>query len=559
MAEKLNEAAWTSFVKKHKLELDDGPLLKALAKVDKSAATKPEARLEALRDLVDQCKKQVALLVKKKKDVGDKVFGEAKDKLYALLDTAEAEQKTTQADMSAAAKDDEEEPDTPALLTTAMIPLLRQVGKGGITMHALVGIAGQKAAVLVMRRPISPSRRKLISEYLGASGVKFYPAECAGEGKRIDFMFASGVAGAAKKLRQALLEQTEMRFKVNVYLEGSDEAEVAEDEAEEEADSKNTGSKSAAAQKPTAPPAPPSPQAVAYTQRVRKLADRLQEALRAKHPESTKLRGLMGFASEKAEGQKDYAAAQKALDMLEKLLSVPGGDKPGTQAPQDQPPSKAEPKTLDPSAAYNARLAALMPRIKEAVAQATPAGQDIKLKTSESGMRARKREFDAAQKLLDEVERLLASALSSAGKGAAAARTSGPTDPVSQKQAGRPVPKAEAEEDEQEDEDEELDLPQALANYDAARTTVMERLDRLAAAIQSTGHPKTDAALIEVKAVRANLTAKPDTLNAARALERYLETDDVVPDVDSPNPYGISVRAQATLLPAVYDLVHCLS
>ena len=47
MADKLTESTWTGFTKKQKLELDDGALLKALAKLDKTGDDQLERRLDA--------------------------------------------------------------------------------------------------------------------------------------------------------------------------------------------------------------------------------------------------------------------------------------------------------------------------------------------------------------------------------------------------------------------------------------------------------------------------------------------------------------------------------
>jgi hypothetical protein len=101
----------------------------------------------------------------------------------------------------------------------------------------------------------------------------------------------------------------------------------------------------------------------------------------------------MGFASEKADAQQDYAAATKALDALDKLLEAPsrGAGGPGDEA-----------------AAFNARLAALLPKAKEA-------GAAAKLKASEAGALARQKDFARANALLDEVEQALAGGTAAAG------------------------------------------------------------------------------------------------------------------------------------------------
>jgi hypothetical protein len=71
MADSLGEANWKAFTKKQKLDLDDAALLKALAKFDKTDIAKPEPRVQALDEVVDQAKKQVVALAKKKKELGD--------------------------------------------------------------------------------------------------------------------------------------------------------------------------------------------------------------------------------------------------------------------------------------------------------------------------------------------------------------------------------------------------------------------------------------------------------------------------------------------------------
>jgi len=82
MAQTLTEASWTGFTKKQKLDLDDGALVKALSKLDKTGSSKPDQTVAALADVAEQIKKQVAALAKRKKELGDKPFNEVKGKLY---------------------------------------------------------------------------------------------------------------------------------------------------------------------------------------------------------------------------------------------------------------------------------------------------------------------------------------------------------------------------------------------------------------------------------------------------------------------------------------------
>jgi hypothetical protein len=112
-------------------------------------------------------------------------------------------------------------------------------------------------------------------------------------------------------------------------------------------------------------------------QRLRKVRDGYDAALKAQHPESTKLRALMGFSSEKA-AAKEFAAAGKALDMIDKLLKdgpaprAEAGPGPGAartaasgttparaagSASSVEPPPSAEVARLAAGAAGAARLA----------------------------------------------------------------------------------------------------------------------------------------------------------------------------------------------------------
>ena len=309
MAENLSAASWTAFAKKQKLEkLGDEAFIKALAKYEKSDKLEPEARVEILGEVVEQANKLVLALAKRKKDLGDKPFAEAKDKVHALLDEAERQQKAARAEASKKGSE-EDEPDTPALLSSKMTPLLTvlKTGKGEVRMHALVCTAGKNTSVLIMKTEIAASRRKLLMEAVDAKGgAKFIEGECLYENGVLTFVVKSPAGGLAARIHNALLAQTAKKLKVKVRGEDG----VTDEGGEEDPDGSQDQDGGAQA----------SPEEMLYRQRLPAVQARLDEALAAQHPESTKLRALIGFASEKADGQKDFAAGNKALDMLEKLL-----------------------------------------------------------------------------------------------------------------------------------------------------------------------------------------------------------------------------------------------
>jgi len=298
MAEKLSKEVWVAFAKKNKLSLEDGALIKALEKFDKCDEKQHEARSAALEGIVEQVKKQVVLLAKAKKDLGDKLFGQTKDKLYELLDESEKLQKS---EGKKAEEAEDEEADSPTLLTSAMIPLVRTLQKGETTMPALIAITSKKAAVLISRRAISPSRRKLLAEYLQETGgIKYLIAQCTGASGQLEFQLDSSPGGLSKRLKQAVFEQTGLRTRISLRF-----GEESESDGEEE-----EGNGGAEAEDPLL---------AAYMARFEALDEPYRQALRRSPETATKLTAVHGFAIDKAEAHQ-YQAALQALDRLDKLI-----------------------------------------------------------------------------------------------------------------------------------------------------------------------------------------------------------------------------------------------
>jgi len=245
MADELSEASWTAFAKKR--ELDDASLVKALARLDKTRADQYPARSEALGEVVTQLKRQQTLLTRQAKSQDPKQAKEnkaIKDQLEDMLDhaarllkanqAAQAKAEAEAARQKEAQASAEEEPDTPALLSSKMITLIRELRKGTLQMHTLIARAGANTAVLIMRRAISASRRKLLAEAVQArGGLKYIVGTVRWENKALTFVVQSQAAGLAKRLRVALLEQVELRLKVRVHGEDGDEEDGEEDGEEE--------------------------------------------------------------------------------------------------------------------------------------------------------------------------------------------------------------------------------------------------------------------------------------------------------------------------------------
>ena len=400
MADKfLTEAEWKKFAKGR--DLKDAALLKALAAFEK--AHDGAAQVDALATI----EKEIDGLRKFVK--GDRDFGAQLDAMEKAQGKEEKLAKAAAAKESEASEDEEE--DSPAQLTGKLIPLLRELKKGEIELPVMIAVGGKEAAVLISRRAISPSKRKMLAEYLGDSGTpKYVIGHCVWEANSYTFVVQTQAGGLAKKLRAAIYKQTDLRAKVRVRGEDGamdddgEEAEAGEHEAGEAPGAPpTTPSTTPPTQAATGniPPAPPLPDALKaqFDKRWATLEPLALAALRAGTGDVSKIRAVAEFVREKADAA-NYKAAVQASDTLEKLLS-PG--QPG------EPQQTTAPKTTgaDPAAAFNARLAALLGRAKPVIAAGGAQGQDLKLKLSEAGMTARKQEFGPANALLDAAEALL--------------------------------------------------------------------------------------------------------------------------------------------------------
>lgn len=216
MAEKaLTEAAWKTHARGKGYK--DAALLKALADFARAERESPAARVRCL----DALDKQADALLKANK--ADKELAAYVAEMAKAADRARkaAEQAAAAAEAAgkaaekAAAKpgDDGEDDDeaSPALLTTRMLPLLRLVLKGE-PMHAMVASAGKQVVVLLSRKPVAGSKRKILADQLeGAGSIKYFAGQCLREDGATTFVLQTQVAGLSKKLKAALLAQTGLR------------------------------------------------------------------------------------------------------------------------------------------------------------------------------------------------------------------------------------------------------------------------------------------------------------------------------------------------------------
>jgi hypothetical protein len=359
----LTESEWKKFNKSRKLE--DKEFLKTIAALESGARAKDAgAQLKAFDEFERQAAKLRAIH-KADKELARYLDDAAK----ALLPLRRQLQLDLKKTAVAAESQDEEEQDGPAVLTTKMLPLLRQVPKGEVALPAMVAAVGKSVAVLVARKTIGASQKKLLVEALGVSaGVKYMPATCIWEANAHTFVLEAKVANLAKLVKAALLLQTGVKFKVRVR--GMDPNDVDEDGDADDVQAQDQSGEATSADD--------SGQAT-YQRRLAELKPGVAAALRAQQGDLAKIKGLLAFAEGKA-AQAQYKPALQALDSLAPLLGAAGQPAGGAAAEQSAAQLSAALTKLAPliqqaATAQPARRQALAGAV--AAVQAQLKGQDL--------------------------------------------------------------------------------------------------------------------------------------------------------------------------------------
>jgi len=370
----LTDAEWKKFSKGKKFE--DRDWLKALDALESGAKAKAKdvaAQLKAL----DEVEKQAGKLRSANKadkeltryldDADKEITGQRK-----LLET-EAKKASQHAEQQ-----ESEDEEGPAALSTKMLPVLRAVPKGDAVMQALIAVVGKDVAVLVSRRAISASSRKLLIEELGvSSGVKYMAGECIWEANAHTFVLEAKVANLAKLIKAALLKQTGAKFKVRVR--GSDPHDVDEDgDAGEEVESVEGEGEE-------------SPEKALYESRMAELKPQINTALRDLIGDVPKIKALTAFAEAKA-AEDNHKAALQALETLAKLL--PGASAATTAAD-------------DEGKHLTAELAKLAPMIQQAIAAHPERRQELLAAVAGFQSQLKDHQFPQAKEALMQIGRLL--------------------------------------------------------------------------------------------------------------------------------------------------------
>ncbi len=235
--------------------------------------------------------------------------------------------------------------------------------------------------------------------------------------------------------------------------------------------------------------------------------------------------------------KKEFEQALALLDEVETLLKQASSQSPTSKTSEPSTSSKVEPPPApvgDPAELFKERLTALLPQIKQSAG--TTAGDEAKLKASEAGVLARKKEFEQALALLDEVETLLAA------PGTSTEETESPDEP--------PVDWETAKSTWQ-DASDAIDSQIAALQNVLKKSDDEELVDIAEFGLNAvTGNFKVPlmAAMRDIDSSQGEARAKAVTkaMDAMKGFRQHVESSDQVKAVDN-NPFGVEVNIQSTL------------
>jgi hypothetical protein len=396
-----------------------------------------------------------------------------------------------------------------------------KVARGGKPMQFAFLPKGNEGKLLVGRK-IPPKEIADTKKETGATAV--FKGRCVGEeGTLVFYVLKEPPGTLLGQLKKRLKDDAGATFPIDIRVRADAEAEPVEGESVGTAEPAPNPASSQSPSAATAPGqaaagTPPASVALkaAVMKRLNTLSLAIKEAL--KGPQAARVQPLFVAVGGHIK-KEEYLQADKRLDELEPLLaqaaSVPAAPLAPPQAPAAAPADALE-------AEWKRRAAALEPRVLDA--EKNRRGEQTWLSRFNSAQDlASLGDFAKAMQVLDKLQGLL--------DGAGAAEDG---------------PNAAA-------------IKAALGGWDTARGAAIGELEQLGNAVEAYDHPQAAEAAIHIRAVRANLTPKPDTLQKVQELEAYLESDTIIAETEQPNGFGITVSLRQPLLAALSKLKPLMS
>lgn len=327
MADKyLSPSDWKSASKGTAWKAD--PLTKALTTFAKAEKEGAAGALDALAEI----EKQATALSKSHK--GDEALASYLGNLGKSVDRRRGElQKEADAARKGGGDDDEEGADDTLIEPKRLLAQLNQLKRDPARRVNFATVDGRDDGDPLFVLSTKIAGKKIWTKLQDLSGVKAGSFGIAWiDGQTLVLQVDNKpLSGLAKKVRLPIRACGFKVGKVALW-------DAAGGVLEESGDDSAAGDVAAAAGGAAAPApaaaqaaAAPDPQRLRFDERVAEFAPRLQAALSANHPAAAKMREVLAFAREKAQGSQ-FAPALQALDALQALLAAPAAAAPAAAA-----------------------------------------------------------------------------------------------------------------------------------------------------------------------------------------------------------------------------------
>jgi len=90
-----------------------------------------------------------------------------------------------------------------------------------------------------------------------------------------------------------------------------------------------------------------------------------------------------------------------------------------------------------------------------------------------------------------------------------------------------------------------------MEKWAKARGRAIALLSALETAFRDSDDPLSDKGIVLLRAIRANLTERPETPQQLIELVKYIADDDIITEAEVPNGFGITVELRKPLLTAL--------
>jgi hypothetical protein len=302
------------------------------------------------------------------------------------------------------------------------LKLALTAAKSAVHNFAVVAKGPAVVELLVSKTPIKDADVQAAKKQHGGNAVM--RGKCQGKDGELVFRVAKDPTVEDKKLKEFITKATNLpikpRFEVvtDEDVEGDEGSEADSEQGaganklEGDKTTSNTGTPPQAPPPPPPPPLPPTAtgDASAFTARLKAIKSDMDIVRGAETSVTAEVKKLSADVGALA-AKKKFDEAIRVLDLIEPLVRKGQAELSGqTKAPNQDAAKKNEPgkpNANESAQAFASRFKTLKSAVDQAIAGKTPQGAQIQSLAGEMAAAAKKGDFAAAGKLLDQIEKSL--------------------------------------------------------------------------------------------------------------------------------------------------------